>query len=133
MSKDSTFEEQLERVKEITGCSTQSALATFFGTSQSSISSMCSKRRISATLLVKLVEKKRVNPTWVKTGKGIKRFGLQELKKTPHEIAGMLLQDPDILSHVPSSLLIKELYKRSDELQGKYDSHVKLPAGDILS
>lgn len=125
MNKESTFEKQLERLKTITGCSTQSALATVLDTSQLSISVMCKKRKLTSTDLLTLVEKKRVNPEWIKTGRGKKHLKLSKLEISPEEIAKSVITSPDILSQVPSCLLIKELYQRSDELQEECDSRMK--------
>lgn len=77
--------------------------------------------------MLKLIEKKRTNPAWIKTGKGEKRFGLSEPEITPEEIANAQVKNPTMLSMVPSHLLLSELYQRSDEIQEKYDSHMEAP------
>lgn len=69
-----TFKEQLERLKEVTGCRTQHALADYFGVNRSMILGMINKKQLSPKIIVELFEKGRVNPAWLKTGRGPKRF-----------------------------------------------------------
>ena len=129
MNTESTFEEQLERLKKVTRCRTQNALAEFLETSQSSISSICRKRKIPATVMLKLVEKKQINPEWIKTGNGDIYFG-PEVSISPEMIAECIMVNPEKLSLIPTNLLILELDNRSaiatQEVISRIPSHFML-------
>lgn len=65
---DTTFEAQYRRILEATGCKTQVQLADFFEIRQSSISDAKRRKAIPAEWLIKLFDKKRINPDWIRTG-----------------------------------------------------------------
>lgn len=69
-------------------CRTQSALAELFDIKQSSVSDAKRRKSIPSDWLVKLFEKKRVNPDWVRTGLGSKTLQIIEggNAKTPEVI-----------------------------------------------
>lgn len=66
------FEAQYKRVLDATECRTQIELATVLEVRQSSISDAKRRNSIPSEWLVKLFEKKRVNPDWIRSGLGNK-------------------------------------------------------------
>ncbi len=66
----SDFESQYRRILEVTECKTQVELADFFEIKQSSISDAKRRHAIPSGWLIKLFEKKRISPAWVRTGVG---------------------------------------------------------------
>lgn len=69
---DASFQSQFARIFEAAECRTQSALAELFDIKQSSVSDAKRRKSIPSDWLVKLYEKKRVNPDWSRTGLGNK-------------------------------------------------------------
>lgn len=67
---DEAFESQYARVFEAANCRTQTCLAELLEIKQSSISDAKRRKAIPSDWLVKLFEKKRVNPEWIRTGQG---------------------------------------------------------------
>ena len=65
-----SFEAQYERVLEAADCKTQIELAAVLDVRQSSISDAKRRKSIPAEWRVKLFEKRRVNPDWIRTGLG---------------------------------------------------------------
>lgn len=65
-----SFEDQYQRVLEAAGCRTQVELAAFMDIRQSSISDAKRRKNIPAEWLLKLFEKKRISPEWIRTGQG---------------------------------------------------------------
>lgn len=64
-------EQAMDRIKEVTGCSTQMQLAEALGVRQSSISDAKRRASIPAGWLLTLVRRPwRVNPDWILTGLG---------------------------------------------------------------
>ncbi len=70
----SDFESLYHRIFEAAECRTQLELATFLGIRQSSISDAKRRKTIPSDWLIKLLEKKRISPEWVRTGIGGKEF-----------------------------------------------------------
>ena len=64
------FDAQLQRVFAAAKCRTQLALADFLGIKQSSVSDAKRRKSIPPDWLVKLFEKRRINPDWIYTGTG---------------------------------------------------------------
>ena len=58
------------RIQSATGCKTQAELADFFDIRQSSVSDAKRRGSIPADWLLTLLEKKSLNPHWIKTGSG---------------------------------------------------------------
>ncbi len=68
----SDFDSQFRRLFEAAGCTTQIELADVLEIRQSSISAARRRKAVPAEWLLKLFEKKRVNPGWIRTGTGHK-------------------------------------------------------------
>ncbi|WP_291447895.1 helix-turn-helix domain-containing protein [Desulfovibrio sp.] len=64
------FPLQYDRVFDATGCKTQAQLADVLGIRQSSISDAKRRKSIPAEWLLKLFDKKRINPEWIRSGLG---------------------------------------------------------------
>ena len=69
---DFTFDAQYERILEISDVTTQAQLVRVLGIRQSSVSDAKRRRSIPAEWVLKLVEKKRANPKWIRSGLGDK-------------------------------------------------------------
>lgn len=67
---DVSFEAQFMRVFEAAECKTQAALADVFEIKQSSVSDAKRRKSIPAEWLLKLFNKKCINPEWIRTGQG---------------------------------------------------------------
>ncbi|CAK7003378.1 MAG: hypothetical protein DELT_00124 [Desulfovibrio sp.] len=70
IASQSDFESQYSRLLEATGCRTQTQLAAVLEIRQSSISDAKRRKVVPSDWLIKLFEKKRVNPQWIRTGLG---------------------------------------------------------------
>lgn len=66
----SDFESQYKRVFEAAGCGTQVELAAVLEVRQSSISDAKRRQSVPSDWLMKLFEKRRINPDWIRTGLG---------------------------------------------------------------
>ena len=66
------FEAQFRRLFEAAECKTQIELADVLEIRQSSISAARRRKAVPAEWLLKLFEKKHVNPGWIRTGTGSK-------------------------------------------------------------
>lgn len=64
------FESQYERIFAVTECRTQVELAEILDIRQSSISDAKRRKALPSDWLMKLYEKRRVNPEWIRTGIG---------------------------------------------------------------
>ena len=113
----SGFESQYHRVFEAAECRTQTKLADFLGIKQSSISDAKRRKAIPSEWLIKLLEKKYINPEWVRTGMGGKwiRFTENEEAKTPAVIR--------VIEHRPApdcttEELLAELVRRAIKSMG---------------
>ena len=63
---------QYERLFEAAGCRTQIELAEILEIKQSSVSDAKSRNTIPSDWLIKLLEKKRISPDWIRYGVGSK-------------------------------------------------------------
>lgn len=77
-SPQEIFDAQYKRVLEAAECRTQLELATVLEVRQSSVSDAKRRKSIPSDWLVKLFEKKRVNPDWVRSGLGNKILQVME-------------------------------------------------------
>jgi len=66
------FDSQYARLFEAAGCKTQIKLADLLGIKQSSISDAKRRKGLPSDWLMKLYEKRRINPDWIRTGIGPK-------------------------------------------------------------
>lgn len=64
------FDSQFARIFEAAECRTQLELAEFLNIKQSSVSDAKRRKTVPAEWLVKLFEKKRINPEWLRSGIG---------------------------------------------------------------
>lgn len=79
------FESQFRRVFEAAECRTQVELATLLEIKQSSTSDAKKRKAISAEWLMKLFEKKRINPDWIRYATGAKYLALADAEQSmPH-------------------------------------------------
>ncbi len=69
-SPQSDFESQYSRILEAAGCRTQVELAAVLDVRQSSIPDAKRRQSVPSDWLMKLFEKKRINPEWIRTGLG---------------------------------------------------------------
>lgn len=69
---DTSIESQYKRIFEAAECSTQVQLAEVLEVRQSSVSDVKRRKAVPAEWLLKLFEKKRINPEWVRMGTGAK-------------------------------------------------------------
>lgn len=66
------FDSQFARVFEAAECRTQMELAKLLDIKQSSVSDAKRRKAVPAEWLVKLFERKRINPDWIRSGTGHK-------------------------------------------------------------
>lgn len=64
------FDSQFARIFKAAECRTQLELAEFLNIKQSSVSDAKRRQTVPSEWLVKLFEKKRINPEWLRTGIG---------------------------------------------------------------
>ena len=108
------FESQYSRVFEVAECRTQLELAAFLDIRQSSISDAKRRKSVPSEWLVKLFEKKRINPEWIRCGTGAKLLVPAEPEQSkPHVVRVTEVRPPQECS---SQDLINELVRRA--LQG---------------
>lgn len=69
---DSSFESQYKRVFEAARCATRAQLADVLDVRLSSLSDAQRRGMVPPQWLVTLLEKKRINPEWIRTGTGAK-------------------------------------------------------------
>ena len=65
-----SFDAQYKRIFEAAECKTQVELAEVLEIRQSSISDAKRRKSIPSEWIIKLFDKKRVNPDWLRTGQG---------------------------------------------------------------
>lgn len=73
-----SFDAQYRRVFEAAECKTQVELAELLEIRQSSISDAKRRESVPSEWIVKLFDKKRINPEWVRTGHGSKTLQIIE-------------------------------------------------------
>lgn len=118
---DTIFDEQMERIKFITGKRTQVELAELLGVKQSSVSDAKRRGKIPSSWLVILMRVKNVHPEWILTGNGP-----YTLPKQPeagrYETGGEVAErraDEEALQRLPSRMLADELVRRIAVSQDK--------------
>lgn len=114
---ENAFTPQYQRVFEAACCVTQVELAEFLGIRQSSISDAKRRQAIPAEWLIKLYDKKRINPEWIRTGTGGKL-----VQAVPLEDGQAEMPRPQIRAHTVKRVpardctteeLITELVRRA--------------------
>lgn len=99
------------RLYKATGCSTQVELAKILGIGQSSISDAKRRGSIPSEWLVKLLERRRINPEWIIYGEGsVLLDPVEETEGRPHVIKIVEVRPPENCS---SQELINELVRRA--------------------
>lgn len=68
------FAEAMSRIQHVTGCRTQSELAKFLGSRQSSIADAKKRGAILVEWLVKLLRLRAINADWILTGDGARQL-----------------------------------------------------------
>ena len=111
---ESTFADQMERIRLITGKRTQTELADLLGVKQSSVSDAKRRGKIPSSWLVVLMRYKGANPEWVLTGRGPTFVSLPPA--TPRyetgDEAAERKADEEALKRLPSRMLADELVRR---------------------
>ena len=108
---DSSFEAQYKRVFGAAGCRTQAELAEVLEIRQSSISDAKKRKAIPAEWLMKLFEKKRINPEWIRYGTGAKLLlSTDSSHCLPHVVKVVEVRPPETCS---AQDLFTELVRRA--------------------
>lgn len=118
---DASFDEQMERIKFITGKRTQNELANLLGVKQSSVSDAKRRGKIPSSWLVILMRVKNVHPEWILTGNG-PYFLPQQPEAGRYETgdeAAECRADEEALRRLPSRMLADELVRRIAVSQNK--------------
>lgn len=106
------FKNAMKRVFEAAECRTQTELAEFLSIRQSSISDAKRRESIPAEWIVKLLEKKRINPNWLLRGQEAKHLApvdnLDHVEPVVHIITRILPPESYTVQE-----LINELVKRA--------------------
>ncbi len=84
------FEGAMDRLRQVSGCSTQVQLADFLGIRQSSISDAKRRCSIPAEWLLRVWRKTRISPDWIMYGKDS-----GHKLAMPADADGMILKDID--------------------------------------
>lgn len=116
-----TFQEQLERIKEIVAARTQFELANFLGIKQAELSDAMRREKIPSGWLIILMRVKNVHPEWVLTGKGpcfISRAQESGCYETGEAFAKRKA-DEEALRRLSSRVLADELVRRIAVAQEK--------------
>lgn len=101
----------LQRVFEITGCSTQALLADLLAIKQSSVSDVKRRGTIPPDWLVKLLRLRGINPNWILTGEGSKYLAPSESGPVKPHVAYLVETRPP--KECSAQDLINELVKRA--------------------
>ncbi len=115
------FNEQMERIKFITGKRTQIELADLLGIKRSSVADAKRRGKIPSSWLVILMRVKNVHPEWILTGKG--PYSLSKQPEVGHyetgDEAAVRRADEEALRRLPSRMLADELVRRIAVSQDK--------------
>lgn len=112
----SDFEAKYSRVFEAAGCRTQAELAAFLNIRQGSISDAKRRQSVPSDWIIKLYEKKRINPDWVLTGLGEKTVRTDADAAFPSESAAAVEQRP--AESCTTDELLAELVRRVLKVMG---------------
>lgn len=105
------FESQYRRVFEAAGCGTQIDLAALLDIRQSSVSDAKRRRSVPPDWLVKLFDKKRINPDWIRYGVGAKYLAPADSGQSgPHVVRVTEVRPPQECS---AQDLVNELVRRA--------------------
>lgn len=110
-SPDTSFEAQYKRVFAAAECRTQAQLAAVLGVKQSSVSDAKRRKSVPSEWLMKLFEKMRINPEWIRTGAGLMRFSTGEANESlPYVVKITEVRPP---AECSSQELFTELVRRA--------------------
>lgn len=111
--QSSSFDEQMGRIKIVTGTNTQIELAVMLGIRQSSISDAKKRQRIPYTWLLSLLQLKNVNPEWILSGEGPQYIdGSSDTRVVSKK------ENKAILRTLPAKVLADELVRRITSIGG---------------
>ena len=108
------FDEQMERIKLITGKRTQVELADLLGVKQSSISDAKRRASIPSNWLIVLMRHSSANPEWILTGNGplfVSFLPIKPLHETEGEEEEYKAYEK-ALRQLPTRMLADELVRR---------------------
>lgn len=109
---DVSFEAQFKRVFEAAECKTQAALAAVFEIKQSSVSDAKRRKVIPSDWLVKLFEKKQINPEWIRTGQGGKILqAVDEAERSRPVVVNAIERRP--AEECTTDELLAEIFRRA--------------------
>lgn len=110
-----SFDAQYKRVFAAAACRTQTELAELLEIRQSSISDAKSRKSIPSDWLVKLFEKKRVNPEWIRHGTGPMRLDCPQTKEPSKELLPHVVKVSEVRppAECSSQELFAELVRRA--------------------
>ena len=109
----SDFASQYRRICEAAACRTQAELADFLGIRQSGISDAMRRNVIPSDWLITLLEKKRINPNWIRYGNGAKYLApADSVQAMPHVARVTEVRPPEECS---AQELFNELVRRALE------------------
>lgn len=109
--QETSFDSQYSRVLDAAECRTQVQLASLLDIRQSSISDAKRRGSVPSDWLVKLFEKKRINPDWIRCGVGEKYLSSADSEENlPHIVRVTEVRPPQECS---SQDLINELVRRA--------------------
>lgn len=108
---DTSFESQYKRVFEAAQCATRVQLADVLDVRLSSLSDAQRRGMVPPQWLVTLLEKKRINPEWIRTGTGAKYLRAADGQDCmPHVVRLVEIRPP---SECSAQDLINELVRRA--------------------
>lgn len=113
----------IDRLIDVLGYRTQQDIATFVGTTQSSISQAFRSQDgdVQPSWLVRALLKRRINPEWVLTGNS-SRFLVpahDNITEQEREELSIFVQEnlPEVIRHVGTQELIAELARRTAQIE----------------
>lgn len=107
------FEEQMDRIRLMTGRQTQVELAAFFDVSQAAVSDAKRRRKIPAEWLLTLFRMKNILPEWILTGMGPCYVRPLDDNYITEDEAAENMADQMALRRLSSRMLASELVRRT--------------------
>lgn len=106
------FEQQIWRMRYVTGAHSELELATYLGISKDDIDEARKKNEVPASWIVTLFQAQRVLPEWILTGASPQKLPKPNYYPTEQDLA-MTHLDVSVLQNFPSEVLAAELVRRS--------------------
>ncbi len=110
MTSKNSFDEQMDRIRQITGTRTQLELANLLGIRQSSVSDAKRRGMIPVKWLDTLRRLKNVNPDWILYGVGAQYLAPADTQSFPHVVKVTEIKPPEECSSLD---LFRELVRRA--------------------